>query len=99
MNKERKMSELLQIVLDRLKTNSLKAGLCGIVLDTLVNDDTSDKESTRLLTYIRENRPSKYSSFSAFTNRHSNFYWKVGEKAPRIKWLEKEIKFLKIIKE
>jgi hypothetical protein len=42
--------------------------------------------------YIRKNRPSKFSSIDAFECRNSNYYWKIRDINPRIKWLKKHIK-------
>lgn len=44
--------------------------------------------------YIKQNRPSKYSSLDAYLHRNSVWYWEPHKIKPRIKWLKKHIAIL-----
>ena len=45
--------------------------------------------------YINSNRPSLFSSWSAFCNGGNSFYWTPGKHKQRIKWLKQQIKKFK----
>lgn len=86
----RNIKELLQLTLDNIY--KLDSGLCclshRLYYVELINKDERDN----LIYYIENNRPSKYSSLNAFINRNENYYWTIGDKKHRIKWLKKHIK-------
>lgn len=68
-------------------------GLCEKVSYLHFNKELiSDHEFFKLRKYIEENRPSKWSSFSAFKYRNYDFYWNPNNQKARIKWLKKHIK-------
>ena len=85
------MHELLKLLLDRFKTydSYYFAGLCKAVSDISY---LKQKERNRLLLYISQNRPSKYSSPWAYSMRYSYYYWPAGWMFPRRAWLKKHIK-------
>ena len=87
---QRYIKELLCIMLNNI--NYLRAGLCNLANILLTDGDISGKEYYILIEYITKNRPSKFSSISAYRNRESIYYWERGQIAPRIKWLKKHIK-------
>ncbi len=84
--------ELLEIVDKNLCY--LKDGLCFLVADLHKWGDISYDEAKVLTRYIWFNRPSRYSSIAAFKSRNSSYFWPSGERVPRRKWLEKQIKKL-----
>ena len=86
----RKISELLQILLNY--SEWFGQGLCATASDINEYGKISSEELREILEYIRNNRPSKYSSISAFFNKHSGFYWEYGDIKLRIKWCKKHIK-------
>lgn len=93
MKTERKLSELLQIMLDN-KTE-LGAGLCLSTSFIYISNLITESEKYELIDYIKNNRPSIFSSFDAFYCKvivNSNYYWSNGKIEPRIKWLNKHIK-------
>lgn len=85
----RTIKELLQIMLDNKQC--FCDGLCIWTRQLQVRELITDVESRILWTYIRDNRPSKYSSFEAFSRRDSAYYWVSGNIEPRIKWIQKHI--------
>ena len=90
----RPISELLTILLNY--PEHLKRGLCSIVnIVYYSKGEITFEEHDILKEYIRSHRPSKYSSFDAFHNRDSAWYWTDGKLKPRVKWLKKHIKINK----
>jgi hypothetical protein len=84
--------ELLKLMLER--QDQFAKGLCLWV--TLLNWSgiiTYD-ECCLLEEYIHNNRPSMFSSLSAFKNRRGYYYWNKGDITPRIKWINKQIEKL-----
>lgn len=94
----RSINELLKVMLSRpdlfvSKTNGRGAhGLCNWVTELLYDGIITVDESWVLREYIRNNRPSKYSSLAAFVYSGNDFYWPSGVLKPRVKWLKKHIK-------
>jgi hypothetical protein len=86
----RSIKELLQITLENQKY--FYSGLCGFVSGLQYSDKITWEERRLLLNYITDNRPSKWSSLSAFRSRNSAYYWKETDIKPRIKWIKKHIK-------
>jgi hypothetical protein len=69
-------------------------GLCAWVNSLHLCKIISTEEGFHLKNYIRNNRPSKYSSFESFIHRDCNYYWGSGNHIPRIKWIKQHIKKL-----
>lgn len=87
----RTIKELLQVMLDNQKYFTL--GLCSWAKDLLYSKKLINiQEFYQLYNYVEKNRPSKFSSISAFKNRENDYYWEVKDINPRIKWLKKHIK-------
>jgi hypothetical protein len=86
----RTIKELLQIMLDN--QDLFQRGLCGWACRIYEHDIINNEELSELEDYIIDNRPSKYSSISAFLCQNSLFYWTHGNISPRIKWIKKHIK-------
>ena len=82
------IKELLEILLKRIESNECEHGLCMEV--GRVNINVS--EYRWLKQYIDNNRPKIFQSGFAPTHILSSYYWKKGDKAPRIKWLKQHIK-------
>ena len=86
----RNIKELLQVMLDN--QNLFSEGLCIWNAELHWNCLITMEERNTLLDYIRNNRPSMFSSIDAFFHGESGYYWKCGDVRPRIKWLKKHIK-------
>jgi len=85
----RTIKELLQLTLDNI--DHLSTGLCSLIAYHLC-------ENNRIITvdewmilddYIESNRPHNKHYYTG-----DNYYWKIGNKTPRINWLKKQIKSL-----
>jgi len=88
--KERSIKELLELM---LKYRQLYCrGLCHFANILHLQDIISFQEMVILRIYIKDNRPSMFSSFEAFAFRITNYYWKPENIVPRIKWIKKHIK-------
>lgn len=86
----RSIKELLELMLKN--EQAYFYGLCHWVNNLYICKIINLEEKRKLITYINNNRPSKWSSFSAFISRDSNFYWESKKIKPRIKWIKKHIK-------
>ena len=91
--KPRPLLSLLEIM--EQSTHLFHRGLCRLTSSMLSVDLITPKESDILYKYIRENRPSKYSSIVAYTYRKNSFYWPKGEIKYRLSWLKKHIEIQK----
>ena len=89
----RTTKELLEVMLEH-KNLFENTGLCGLAGRLEFRDIINHQEWRRLRDYIKHNRPSKYSSLECFKQRHSAFYWRMGNLAPRVEWIKKHIKKL-----
>ena len=89
----RSLLSLLEIM--EQSTHLFEASLCQLTSDMWAVDLITVKESDLLYKYIRENRPSKYSSIAAFKSRKNSFYWPKGEIKYRLSWLRKHIEIQK----
>ncbi len=88
------IKELLELVLKEYDTLSeyRSKNLCNVI-DCMDNKSVFTREEYYLLVnYVSRNRPSKYSSLSAFYCRHSPYWYPRYEAKYRIKWLKKHIK-------
>lgn len=83
------IEQLLKFMLANPKCFS--HGLCGWAYKLCYNNLITKEEKWLLLTYIRKNRPSKYSSVEAYLHREDLYFWKKDRIRPRIKWLKEHI--------
>lgn len=88
----RSVKELLELMLER--QDKFSSGLCNLVFSLLVDEEITRKEYYLIRHYIQDNKPSIFSSLSAFKSIGSGNYWKRGDIAPRIKWIKKQIEKL-----
>jgi hypothetical protein len=89
--KERSIKELLQLMLDN--QHCFDEGLCKWASKLYPVRIITLTEFFILLNYIRDNRPSMFSSFEGFKWSFSRrYYWKPGNIVQRIKWLQYHIK-------
>lgn len=105
MEKSRSIRELLIIVRDNLKRliekDEENGGICAVTRDLWQDGLINYYERCRLLDYLdqnkpaeakkRENRPEIYDKNGFAANR---FWWRPRAVAPRIKWLDEQIKSL-----
>lgn len=80
--------ELLEIILNHIDLMSSNEGLCGLIGALFIRKYIYMIEYDELRKYVGLNRPFSYRT------PYGAYYWKPGEKKPRIKWLEKHIKKL-----
>lgn len=93
MNKPRPIAELLKVMLDN-QDSFHGGGLCYWTEQLYYDRHISIWEQITLITYIKNNRPSPFSSWDAFKRTGRAFFWKKGNIEPRIKWIKKHIKKL-----
>jgi len=86
----RTIKELLKVLLEH--KNKDYSGLCDMVTHLYNHSHITQDEYYKLLRYIGDNRPSKYSSIGAFINRNNPFYWPKYATRYRIRWIKKHIK-------
>lgn len=89
MKKQRTIKELLKVMLDNQKL--FKNGLCTWNKMLYKNNIITFDEYFEVETFIRQNRPSAFSSIDAFKHSKDAFYWECGNITPRIKWINKHI--------
>lgn len=102
MNKQRKLSELFEMIRDRIKlryglwTSFNTRGFSGIcdTFDRMYGDGDIRTEDHRALrdymeTYDQTNKMMIESGNNAL------YWWKIGAKKPRLLWIDKQIKELK----
>ena len=94
MKKEKTIKELLQQLLNYIETSEYIDGLCASSRVLQITNVITFEELVVLKNYIKENKPSIFSSFNAFIQyiNLEAYYWTPGLKKPRIKWLKKHIK-------
>jgi len=86
----RTTKELLQLMINEIETGSrCNYGLCMVISHV---PNVTIEEVQHIRNYIKTNRPSKYSSFSAYFSRNSTYYWRLNNPTPRIDWIKKHIK-------
>jgi hypothetical protein len=90
--KVRTQKELLEVMLANI--GSLRSGLCFLNGELFTQRIINYQEHVIINGYIRNNKPSMFSSWNAFINSNSGFYWSRGDVKPRIKWLKQHIKKL-----
>ena len=88
----RTTKELLEILKDNLSIigNSC-SGLCFLAGDLHWRYVISLEEYVVLRSYIKNNRPGRFSSIAALLCYTSPFFWPRGWKYPRRRWLKKQI--------
>lgn len=93
MEKERTIKELLIILRDEIKNKNIlltmffrKCGMCHEAFMIYKGGNISWIEYSRLLKFIRENRP--------FFEGNLDYAFKPGLVSPRVKWLNKQIEKL-----
>ena len=92
MKEERSIKELLEVMLENQEL--FNGGLCSWAWYMYREDKITFEEYRILDCYIRENRPSKFSSLEAWNYQNRGYYWKYNNIKPRIKWIKKHIKKL-----
>jgi hypothetical protein len=90
--KTRTEKELLEVMLEHIRMAT--AGLCFLNDQLFTRRIITDEEHKVIYAYIKNNRPSKFSSWNAFRKRYSLWYWTSGKVEYRIKWLQHHIKKL-----
>jgi len=90
----RTTKELLELMLER--QDKFRLGLCIWNQELKLCNIISSHEYSHLKNYIRNNKPSRFSSWDYFKYSFSGsrFYWEASEIKPRIKWIKKHIKKL-----
>jgi hypothetical protein len=86
----RSIKELLQVMLDN--QDCFLFGLCTWATKLYVKGFINVEEASKLHKYIQSNRPSKWSSISAYKCRNTPYFWRCGNIKPRVKWIKKHIK-------
>lgn len=71
-----------------------RAGLCAWIRELHFNKHISLDEHNIMDLYITNNRPSKWSLDCILYPGSYFYYWKLGKKAPRIRWIKKHLKKL-----
>jgi hypothetical protein len=84
----RTTKELLELMLKN-RNRHLRFGLCVVASDLYNMMVITDEEYLILQKYIDENQPRNL--YNWFGLIHTSFYWKPGDRKPRIKWLKKHI--------
>jgi hypothetical protein len=91
----RTTKELLELMLEH--QDKFYLGLCIWVNNLKLFDTISFDEWHELENYIRNNKPSRFSSWYCFKESFSSslvFYWEPSNIKPRIKWIKQHIKKL-----
>lgn len=86
----RSINELLQLLLDnidQIRCDGYIHGLCGVAAHLNSNNNLNRTECETLIAYIKNNKP-----LNRRTILGHAYFWKEGERLPRIKWLNKHIK-------
>lgn len=71
-----------------------RTGLCRWAKWLYYSDIITYQEYVKLRSFIEANRPSKYSSLSAYAYKNDDFYWTPGVIKHRVKWIKQQIKLL-----
>lgn len=87
--RKKELIKVMETMLTHLKEGiNFKYGLCNLVWQLKwTSNQVSDEGIYFFEEYLRSHEPP--------TLVDQFYYWKVGEKAPRIEWLEEQIKILK----
>jgi hypothetical protein len=76
--------EILEVALENIKLIESDAGLCRLAYLLDASEKLKTEEALRLIRYIRNNRPSKFSSINAYRHKNRGHYWTPGSKRHRI---------------
>jgi len=93
MEKERTIKELLIILTDEFKKPlpwNDKGEWNGICQCINYAEGLNGSEKARVTIYLRENKPRMRKG-----HLHGSYWWRTMTKAPRLKWLSKQIEKLK----
>jgi hypothetical protein len=90
--KTRTEKELLEVMLSNI--HLFYKGLCYSNDKLRHHNLITSEEHDVIRKYIKNNRPSKFSSWNAFWNSSNLFYWSPDNIEHRIKWLKHHIKKL-----
>jgi hypothetical protein len=90
----RTIKQLLEVMLEHQEL--FESGLCAWSMYLYYTNIITVDERIILLEYIRKNKPSKYSSWSAYKEQTNScrigYYWEHRDIKPRIKWVKQHIK-------
>lgn len=86
----RETSELLNIVLNNIKRNGVKTGICRAVIELQKDSVISIHERELILETIRKNKP-----LNGLWLYRRGYYFPQGEQLPRVEFLEGLLKFYK----
>jgi hypothetical protein len=90
--KVRTEKELLEVMLEHIRMAT--AGLCFLNDQLFTRRIITDDEHAIIHKYIKNNRPSKFSSLNALWCSNTRWYWTRGTVRYRVKWLKHHIKKL-----
>ena len=93
MENTRDLKTLLEILLEEVESN-LYSGLCNRVNFLRWHNIISCKEWLLLYGFLYTHRPKWYQYGYSFKYRNDAYWWKSGDKTPRIKFLKHWIKKL-----
>lgn len=89
----RTIKQLLELMLKH--QDLFERGLCEWSRNLSDKQIITIDERTIIWTYITKNKPSKFSSWSAYkeqtNHKRIGYYWKYKDITPRIKWINKHI--------
>ena len=92
----RNINELLIILRDYIKEmDDFDLGLCHIISVLFDVGLINQYEYFVLKDYVNYNKPKWYSKHFSPIQLQSPYYWKKGNKTPRLKWLDTQIKITK----
>ena len=81
----RTIKDLLEVMWDN--QDLFSGGLCDWANNIFAESKIAYEEWRDLRDFIRDNRPSKYSSINSWLNRNNYYYWKSRDIKPRLKWI------------
>lgn len=84
--KTRTIRELLEVMLNNI--DIMDNGLCTLAYTLLEDGVFTEDEFITIYGYIQRNKPVNLHTIMSL----DGYYWEIGEKRPRIKWLKKHIK-------
>ena len=87
MENTRDLKTLLEILLEEVESHCPR-GLCDRVNSLYWNDLISCKEKSLLHKFLDTHRPKWYQYGYSFKYRNDVYWWKSGDKTPRIKFLK-----------
>jgi hypothetical protein len=85
--------ELLKVLLANI--DKLKHGLCLLAIELKHTDIITTDEHFKISDYIYKNRPKKTSKLYDPEWTRLAWYWPIGAKTPRVRWLKYHIRICK----